>query len=86
MEAYVIARMIGEKPLDYLHRNGYSWTESPAVAKWYHTEAEAEDDREHQAHMHAGDIQVLPYDPKCDAWIPWSNKIATCKASHPAGR
>lgn len=30
--------------------------------------------------------RVYRYDPKCDAWIPWSNKIATCKARHPAGR
>lgn len=30
--------------------------------------------------------RVYRYDPKCDAWIPWSNKIATCKAKHKAGR
>lgn len=30
--------------------------------------------------------RVYRYDPKCDGWIPWSNKIATCKARHKAGR
>jgi hypothetical protein len=30
--------------------------------------------------------RVYRFDPKCDAWIPWSNKIATCKKSHKAGR
>ncbi len=30
--------------------------------------------------------RVYRYDPKCDAWIPWSNKVATCKEKHKAGR
>jgi hypothetical protein len=30
--------------------------------------------------------RVYRFDPKCDAWIPWSDKIATCKADHKAGR
>lgn len=30
--------------------------------------------------------RVYRYDPKCDAWIPWSNKVATCKKKHKAGR
>ena len=30
--------------------------------------------------------RVYRFDPKCDAWIPWSNKIATCKQDHLAKR
>jgi hypothetical protein len=30
--------------------------------------------------------RVYRFDPKCDAWIPWSNKVATCKKNHKAGR
>ncbi len=30
--------------------------------------------------------RVYRFDPKCDAWIPWSNKVATCKKKHKAGR
>lgn len=30
--------------------------------------------------------RVYRFDPKCDAWIPWSNKVATCKEKHKAGR
>jgi hypothetical protein len=30
--------------------------------------------------------RVYRYDPQCDAWIPWSNKVATCKKNHKAGR
>ncbi len=30
--------------------------------------------------------RVYRFDPKCDAWIRWSNKIATCGADHKAGR
>ncbi len=30
--------------------------------------------------------RVYRYDPKCEAWIPWSNKVATCKKNHAAGR
>jgi hypothetical protein len=30
--------------------------------------------------------RVYRYDPKCEAWIPWSDKIATCKKDHKAGR
>jgi hypothetical protein len=30
--------------------------------------------------------RVYRYDPKCEGWIPWSNKIATCKNNHAARR
>jgi hypothetical protein len=30
--------------------------------------------------------RVYRYDPQCEAWIPWSNKVATCKKNHKAGR
>ena len=30
--------------------------------------------------------RVYRYDAKCDAWIPWSNKVSTCKKKHKAGR
>ena len=30
--------------------------------------------------------RVYRFDPKCDAWIPWSNKVATCKKDHKARR
>jgi hypothetical protein len=29
---------------------------------------------------------VYRYDPKCEGWIPWSMKIAGCRASHKGKR
>lgn len=34
----------------------------------------------------SNDGKVFRFDPKCDAWIPWSMKIATCKNDHPHKR
>ena len=43
MGCFVITRCLdnGETVLDYLSKNGYSWVESGAVAKWFHSEKEA---------------------------------------------
>lgn len=32
------------------------------------------------------DGKVYRFDPKCDGWIPWSMKVATCKNEHPHKR
>ena len=32
------------------------------------------------------DGKVYRFDPKCDAWLPWSMRIANCKDEHKAKR
>ncbi len=44
MSCFVITRSVdgGKTILDYLDPSGYSWVESGAVAKWFHSEEEAQ--------------------------------------------
>ena len=32
------------------------------------------------------DGKVYRYDPQCEGWIPWPDKIANCRMDHPGKR
>jgi hypothetical protein len=62
MEVFVLARVIDGNPVDYLKEDGFSWIESPTVARWYNSEEEAAEDFKRCAARYPV-VQLLSYDP-----------------------
>ena len=63
MPTFVIYRSFdgGKSASEYLMEDGREWSESPAVAKWFHTEVEAEKHNDEGYFRHP--VYIKEYDP-----------------------